>query len=340
MSISESILEKLRANDKSTTDLGISGSAVGNEGAKILAKALEGNTSLVSLELGNSNIGAEGVAALASILTKVSALKTLYLRGNKIGDGGAKALAAALKSNNCLEHLYLGGNEIGIEGVKAFAEAFERNSTLQTIYLRNNHVGDEGAKILADALQKNFGLRVLNVANAELTEVGCKDFIKLLDSNTTLQSIVFEHNGVEAEDIVKAFADRLKYNESLEVTTSNIVAKKILRHCEDHMELERIKEDKRPMTLEELAQNCALSRAEQYHWSGNNLQGNAILCVSFLSRMILGRYSYDQETINDMTRVARTVYEKLLARAKEDLANPKVIKPNQEILQAATLFIG
>ncbi len=340
MSISEHILEKIRANDKSTTDLGISGSAVGDEGAKILAKALEGNTSLVSLELGNSNIGAEGAAALASVLTKGSALKTLYLRGNKIGDGGSKALAQALKNNNCLEHLYLGGNEIGIEGVKAFAEAFERNCTLQTIYLRNNHVGDEGAKILADALQKNFGLRVLNVANAELTEVGCNTFIKLLDSNTTLQSIVFEHNGVESEEIVKAFADRLKYNESLLVTTSNTIARKILRHCEDHLELERIREDKRPMTFEDLAQSWALSRAEQYHWSGTNFQGNAILCVSFLSRMIAGRYSYDQATIEDMTRIARALYEKLLARAKEDLANPKVTKPSQEILQAASLFIG
>jgi len=340
MTISEQSLQKLRENDKKLVDLGISGSAVGDDGAKILAKALEKNTSLISLELGNSNIGPEGAAALAEVLIGGSALKTLYLRGNKIGDEGAKALSKALQANDCLEHLYLGGNEIGIKGMKAFADAFAVNSRLETIYLRNNHVGDQGAKILADGLIKNFGLRVLNVANAELTAVGCQSLLKLLDSNTTLQSIVFEHNGVETPEIVKAFEEKLKYNESLLVTTSNTVAKKILAHCEEHLELERIREDKRHVTFEEVAQKCSLSRAEQYHWSGNNFQGNAVLCVSFLARMILGRYHDDQETANDLKRIANSVYEKLVVRAKEDLANVKTIKPSQEILAAAALFIG
>ena len=339
MSISEHTLEKLRANDKGLVDLGISGSAIGDEGAKILAKALESNTMLQSLELGNSNIGGEGATALASVLTKSSALKTLYLRGNHIGDEGAIALSKALKVNDCLEHLYLGGNGIGIEGVKAFADAFTQNSTLQTIYLRNNHVGDQGAQILSDALKKNFGLRVLNVANAELTEVGCKIFLELLDINTTLQSIVFEHNGVDTPEIVQSFAEKLKYNESLNVVTSNIVARKILTHCGQHYELEQIREDKRPMTFEELAQRCALSRSEQYHWSGNNFQGNAILCVSFLSRMISGRYS-DNNLANEIKRIALSQYEKLMIRAKEDLANAKVTKPNAVILQTATEFLS
>lgn len=339
MSISEHVLEKIRANDKKLIDLGISGSAVGDEGVKVLADALNGNTSLLSIELGNSNIGSEGAEALARALLKNNTLKTLYLRGNKIGDEGSKALSEALKSNNGLEHLYLGGNEITIEGVKAFADAFTKNSTLQTIYLRNNRLTDEGAQILADALVKNFGLRVLNVANAELTEVGCRALLKLLDSNTTLQSIVFEHNGVETEEIVKAFDERLKYNGSLPVTTSNAVAKKILNHCEEYLELEKIREDKRTLNFEQLAEKCSLTRAEQYHWSGTNFHGNAILCVSFLSRMIFSKYP-DKVAADEMVRIAHLLYEKLFVRAKEDLVNDKVTKPNPEILQAATQFFG
>lgn len=339
MSISEHVLEKLKANDEKLIDLSIGSGAFGDEGAAALAEALKNNTNLQSIELGNSNIGPDGAVALANALTKSSGLKTLYLRGNKIGDEGSEALAEALKMNNCLEHLYLGGNEIGIKGVKAFADAFTKNSTLETIYLRNNHVGDEGSQILADALVKNFGLRVLNVANAELTEVGCRTFLKLMEVNTTLHSVVFEHNGVDSEEIVKAFAEREKYNSSLAIVTSNTVAKKILRHCEEFIEFEKIREDKRQLNFEQLAEKFSLTRAEQYHWSGVNLQGNSILCVAFLSRMIFGKYS-DKTASDELMRVVRQLYEKLLLRVKEDIANPKTAKPNQEILNAANQLIS
>lgn len=335
MTVSEHILGKLKSNDASLVDLSFSGSGVGDEGAKMLAKALECNTVLQSLELGNSNIGSDGATALAKTLAKTNSLKTLYLRGNKIGDAGAIALADALKMNDCLEHLYLGGNQIAIKGVKAFAEAFTKNSTLQTIYLRNNHVGDEGAQMLAEGLIKNFALRVLNVANAELTANGCRTLLTLLNSNSTLQSVVFEHNGVDAEDIVKSFDERLKYNSSIIVVTSNAVAKKILAHCEEYYKASQSNKG-----LEGITQKVFLSRAEQYHWSGNNFQGNAILCAGFLQRMIFGRYFANQEVAKELVKIAHTLYEKLFTRTKEDLNNPKVQKPNSEILEMARSFVS
>ncbi len=335
MAVSEHILGKLRSNDASMVELSFSGNGIGDEGAKVLAKALEGNTVLQSLELGNNNIGSDGVVALSKALAKTNSLKTLYLRGNKIGDAGAIALSEALKMNNCLEHLYLGGNQIALEGIIAFAEAFTKNSTLQAIYLRNNQVTDEGAEALAECLVKNFSLRVLNVANAELTESGCRALLNLLNSNTTLQSIVFEHNGVNDEEIVKSFAQHLKYNASLPVTTANVVARKILAHCEEYEEAES--ENK---STDAIIQKSFLTRAEQYQWSGNNLHGNSILCAAFLYRMICGRYFGNQNTSDNLIRIAHVLYDKLIIRVKEDLANSKVPKPNPELLQMAQKFVG
>ncbi len=332
MSIAENIIEKLRNNDSSLHDLNLGGGALSNEGTKILAAALEGNNSLQSLELGNNGIGGEGAKALAKVLLRNSTLETLYLRGNEIGDEGAIALSEALAVNNTLKHLYLGGNKITIVGVKAFAEALTKNSTLETIYLRNNSVGDEGSQILADALLKNSGLRVLNLANAELTEVGCRILIKALESNTTLQSLIFEHNGVENPEIVSAFEERLKHNVSAVVMASNAIARKILAHCEEYLELEKIREDQRKITSEELAKKYALTRVEQYHWSGVTQQGNSTLCVSFLSRMIFGKYS-NQTAAEEVAGVARKLYEALFARAKDEISNPKIAKPSSEVLQ-------
>ncbi|MDX2083646.1 MAG: hypothetical protein SFV53_06650 [Rickettsiales bacterium] len=335
MSISQQTLKKLTDNDKSLIDLIIKDSEIGAEGAKILAKALENNTVLQSLELGNSNIGAQGAAAFADILSKKSALKTLYLRGAKIGDEGAKSLAKALLKNKVLEHLYLGGNEITLEGVKALSESLTKNFSLKTIYLRNNNVGDEGTKILADALSKNYTLSVLNLANTNLTAVGCEALIKLLKTNTTLQDIIFEHNGVESPEIINLFAQRLKYNRSISVVTSNCVAKKILTHCEEYFNLQSQNEEDELAALEK---KSILSRSEQYHCFGDNLQGNSILCAAFLSHIIFSKYE-DKTHCEKLLKILAKLHQPLLERVKKDLANEKVTKPDQEILQITADFI-
>ncbi|NBV05718.1 MAG: hypothetical protein EBS06_00575 [Proteobacteria bacterium] len=335
---SEQIIEKIRKNDSSLLETSLSESSFGNDGAKILAKALEKNTALKSLELGSSNIGPEGAKALATALSKGCNLKTLYLRGNKIGDIGFRAFAEALKINKSLEHLYLGKNEITIEGVKSFEETLTKNSTLQTIYLRNNNITDAGAQILSEALTKNFGLRVINLANAELTEVGCRALLKMLDSNTTLQSVVFEHNGVESPEIVRAFADKLEYNSSLVVTTSNNIAKKVLAHVEEYRELEKIEEDKNAESFKNLVEKFSLSRFEQYHYSGNNSYGNAILCIGFLSRMIFAKY-LDKNSGDEIIKTLHLLYKDMINRAKQDLENPQTTKPNQQVLEAAKKII-
>ncbi len=340
MSVSDQILDKLRKNDKNLTELSMSGNSVGDEGAQALAKAIESNIFLESLEIGNSDIGSEGAKALAKALTKNQHLKTLYLRGNFIGDEGSKALSDALKINNSLQHLYLGNNKITIKGINAFAEAFPFNSALNTIYLRNNSVGDSGAQILSDSLVKNCGLRVLNLANVGLTKTGCETLLNLLNINTTLHSVVFEHNGVNDTEIITAFEEKFKYNESLPVVTSNNIVKKIVQHCELQLELDETREDQKQAILDKIAQQCILSRAEQYHWSGNNLQGNSILCVAFLSRLINGKYSNDSKKLELIASTFRKLFEAIITRAKQDITNPKTIKPRAEILQMAQNFIG
>ena len=76
-----------------------------------MAEILKSNTSVTTVNLyGNKAIGDEGAKALAKALKVNTTLEELWLVDCGIGDKGAAALAKALRSNTSLTTLHLYDN--------------------------------------------------------------------------------------------------------------------------------------------------------------------------------------------------------------------------------------
>ncbi len=123
MPIHENILERLRKNDPSLTELDLSNSGLTDADIIALCIALKNNTNLTSLVLLNNKISDTGAQALAE--SKI--LSMLNLQHNKIGVVGVQALA----KSTTLTTLAISGNLIGEQDAIALAGS----ATLTTLDL-------------------------------------------------------------------------------------------------------------------------------------------------------------------------------------------------------------
>ena len=133
----------------------LQGTRLGDEGAVMVAKALEHNKTLGWLLLSRNNIGKEGLIALSQPLKyNRTTVSTLFLDHNSIGNEGAITIAQALKHNTTLFQLCLNHNGIGDEGAVAIAQALKscRNTRLEALHLDHNCIGNKGANAIASSI--------------------------------------------------------------------------------------------------------------------------------------------------------------------------------------------
>ncbi len=191
------ILQRLRENDPSLTNLDLTEQEIGAEGAKDLAEALKVNKTLTNLDLYNNQIGAEVAKAFAGTLEVNKTLTNLNLGSNQIGAEGAKAFAEALKNNKTLTSLYLSLNQIGAEGAKDLAEALKVNEALTDLNLSLNQIGAEGAKAFAGTLEVNKTLTNLNLGLNQIKDEEIGELIDALKINpfvTELWLSIYDQN--------------------------------------------------------------------------------------------------------------------------------------------------
>jgi len=126
------------------TALNLSGSTVGEDGAKLIARM----SSLRSLKLNGTYITEEGVLALANA-PNLGNLEVLELHKNNIGDAGAIALATSPYLTN-LRKLSLFNNQIGDRGMIAFT----RDGSLPNLEFLNmvsNHIGEDASRAILES---------------------------------------------------------------------------------------------------------------------------------------------------------------------------------------------
>jgi ankyrin repeat protein len=146
----EDILKQLIAREITAKSLNLGRNNIGDEGAKLIAQALE-HTDLIGLDLNSNNIGDAGALALAEALKKpTSKLTSLNLCTNEIGLPGVIELAEALRTNKTLKELGLYCNDIGSEGLVAIAEALKTNRTLIKITIGYGKLSPESLEVLND----------------------------------------------------------------------------------------------------------------------------------------------------------------------------------------------
>ena len=188
---------------------------IGDDGAKMIADALNGHHSLKTLVLRCNNIGDDGAKHIADALKDNHSLTILDLKENNICADGAKMIADVLKYNHSLKELSLSDNNIGANGAKMIADALKINQNLTLLDLHENNIGDDGIKQIADALKDNHILETLNIGSNKIGDDGAKAIADTLKINHSLKILSLNGNNIGA-DGAKMIADALKDNHSLE----------------------------------------------------------------------------------------------------------------------------
>ena len=162
--------------------------SLGNDGAKVLAQALESNSALWCLRLGYNRISrptdlfsclgpdqqlidlelcgnpifdeqescfvAENRECLSQLVVGSRGLKYICLGMTCLGDEECLILREALSvTSGSLAFISLGRNRVTSQGAAALAEGLERNATLRFLNLAVNAIADDGAVALAQCVQ-------------------------------------------------------------------------------------------------------------------------------------------------------------------------------------------
>ncbi|TDD94774.1 gala protein [Actinomadura rubrisoli] len=146
--------------------------AMGGEGARAIASALEPGHGVETLYLGCNRIDADGAAALAGRLASDGEVRALWLKRNPVGDAGAAALAGMLRRNTAIRTLDLVNTGVGVDGLRALLAALAaREAPLERMFLGGNGLGPDAADVLA-ALMRDANVRELYLPANHLGDAG------------------------------------------------------------------------------------------------------------------------------------------------------------------------
>lgn len=187
-------------------------------GAIALAEAMSKNSSLrhLSLENDDDSVSQYGNIAVAQMLGHNSTLVSLCFSSKGLNDDACVAFAAALQGNMTLRELELGtyqGGRVGSRGVSAIANMLPKNSTLQKLCMCcQQGLDDNGAVSIANGLTHNKTLKHLLIEDGDdaVTHQGYDALVKMLQSNTSLETIYHENAG----DLKQKMEYFLKLNQS------------------------------------------------------------------------------------------------------------------------------
>lgn len=180
-------IKRIEDNDpKHNSTPSLENIVIGNEGAKILAKALTKNTFLTELYLYNNRIGDEGAKILSNVLIDNTTIKTLNFGREKISTKGLKSIITIFSKNITLKNLYLDFNNIGDQGAILIANLLWNNNSLSRLYLDNNKIEQEGAKSLANALVKNTSLFDFSIRGNPIDAFGIRFLIDAIRKNGSI----------------------------------------------------------------------------------------------------------------------------------------------------------
>ena len=197
----------------------------------VLERLFENDPEDIDFDLSNSNIGDEGAIVLAQALETNQTVKFLYLDENPIGNKGAIAFAKALEKNQVLEELELGWYRItdfGIQALKQIEIHLKRNviqNTLEifskadplesALNLSHKKITDEDIAILAKAIEVNKSIQVLNLQHNRIGNKGAKILLNILTKNKCLQRLYFSGNLIDNDKLLDQIEDHLERNRKL-----------------------------------------------------------------------------------------------------------------------------
>ena len=204
---------------------------IGEDGATVLAEALEWNSKVILLSLVNNNAGNYWIARIQASCEKN--LNPTCVDSKRSGDedgvdcGGSTCnpcpTCVDSKQNGDEDGIDCGGTACSPCYVSCrLLDIFDGSSTVATIpgpctriNLEDSAIGDDGAAALADALKANTRVTELFLARSNIGDVGAIALAAALKENNVVRDIHFFENSIGDNGAV-ALADMLKVNTGIE----------------------------------------------------------------------------------------------------------------------------
>jgi Ran GTPase-activating protein (RanGAP) involved in mRNA processing and transport len=255
--------------------LDLSGTNLGDTGARMVGSGIAANITLDTLSLCLNGLGTRGIRILASSLASNKKLTSLDLGFNRnIADEGAREMASALSRNSTITSLGFGHSGIGDKGVQELAdsilsvETFDQSDyssyaptsvepasgmmcSLSYLDLQGNLIGESGAEALADALRFNKVLRALDIGYNSIGDAGATAMASALRENQTLVRLSVRENSIQAKGI-RSLMGSFESNSTLKTLDSSFNVFKNSQHMYEAAQI-------RNVSLVELSlQNCCI----------------------------------------------------------------------------------
>ncbi|GLW64346.1 hypothetical protein Arub01_25900 [Actinomadura rubrobrunea] len=155
--------------------------AMGNDGARAIARALVPGHGVRTLYLGCNRIDGEGAAALAEKLADDDTVRAVWLKRNPLCDEGIRALAAMLRRNTAIRTLDLVNTGITVDGLRTLLDALTaRPQPVERLFLGGNGLAADAAPLLA-ALIRDAGVRELYLSASHLGDAGAAALAEAAD---------------------------------------------------------------------------------------------------------------------------------------------------------------
>lgn len=218
---------------KTITSFNLRGKDIGEDGAIVLAKAIESNHHITSISLSGYSIKNFGFITLAEAIKVSTSLKSIELDEIGIRDYEATALAEAISNHPSITSINLVRNDMGDAGAIALADAIKENQSLTSINLEGNNIGDAGAIALAEAI-KDHPTKIIIIFSdnniSDKIDIALKEAIKINSSKPSntenTESPNYEAGTIEIEEEL----------EVEEVKSSSLIA---IDLTHDHVNTER-----------------------------------------------------------------------------------------------------
>ena len=233
----ESLLDKTHLREIDFSD-----NAFGPAGAASFTRLLVENRNIEVLKLNNNGLGNEGGRLIAkALLTACSKNKSenrenrlrIFSAGrNRLENVGAKALASAFEAMGGLHHIALYQNGIRSEGIKVLCRALSRNPQLEYLDFTDNTLVENGTKALSRAIPFWTSLRVLKIGDCLTKSKGIHHLATAIQGNQETPKHHVSGTTYDFLDTVDVSFNELHDHAAIALVKALIISAPSLKHLD------------------------------------------------------------------------------------------------------------
>ncbi|CAI8051085.1 NACHT, LRR and PYD domains-containing protein 12 [Geodia barretti] len=158
---------------------------------------LELKAKIINVEIASNKIGDEGARLLSKALKEDSSrVKQLHFRDCGFTSGAAKWFSEVLQSSKTLSALHFGFDKLGDRGAEYISAALCQNTVLEELGLYTAGLTGAGLSFLANALKTNRTLSVIRMDRNNFTAPDCHIIAEILLTDNSVERIDLSRNPI------------------------------------------------------------------------------------------------------------------------------------------------